>query len=252
MQILFLLKLLPIGVVLCYDVKRIYRQAVGQMRGVILMREMKKAEERRNEILDAADELFAQKGFDGTSTSAILEKVGIARGTLYYHFKSKEDIMDALIERYTSTMLAKAKTIAADKNIAVNERILRVVMALNVQNEHSGQQIMEHVHKPQNALMHRKIQQVILNQVPPILTSIIREGIEQGIYHTPYPYECMEMIIAYTNTVFDDDLVVMSEEERAARIPAFIFNVERMLGVESGSLLYMMQMFGNEGESGTK
>ena len=141
------------------------------------MREMKKAEERRNEILDAADELFAEKGFDGTSTSAILEKVGIARGTLYYHFKSKEDIMDALIERYTSTMLAKAKTVAADKNIAVNERILRVVMALNVQNEHGGQQIMEHVHKPQNALMHRKIQQVIINQVPPILSAIIREGI---------------------------------------------------------------------------
>lgn len=43
------------------------------------MREMKKAEERRNEILDAADELFTQKGFDGTSTNNILEKVGIAR-----------------------------------------------------------------------------------------------------------------------------------------------------------------------------
>lgn len=215
------------------------------------MREMKKAEERRNEILDAADELFTQKGFDGTSTSNILEKVGIARGTLYYHFKSKEDIMDALIERYTSTMLAKARAIAEDKSIAVNERILRVVMALNIQYENGGQEIMEHVHKPQNALMHRKIQQVVMNQVPPILTAIIRDGIEQGVYHTPYPYECMEMIIAYTNAVFDDDLVLMTDEERAARIPAFIFNVERMLGVENGSLLYMMQMFGKDGEGST-
>ena len=50
----------------------------------------KESEERRNEILDAVDELFGQKGFDGTSTNDILEKVGIARGTLYYHFKSKE------------------------------------------------------------------------------------------------------------------------------------------------------------------
>ena len=57
------------------------------------MRTVKNAEERRNEILDAAAELFKQKGFDGTSTGDILEKVGIARGTLYYHFKSKEDIM---------------------------------------------------------------------------------------------------------------------------------------------------------------
>lgn len=53
------------------------------------MRVVKEAEERRNEILDAADMLFADKGFDNTSTSDILEKVGIARGTLYYHLSQK-------------------------------------------------------------------------------------------------------------------------------------------------------------------
>ncbi|PJO42304.1 TetR/AcrR family transcriptional regulator [Lysinibacillus xylanilyticus] len=207
----------------------------------------KEAMERRNEILDAADELFGQKGFDGTSTNDILEKVGIARGTLYYHFKSKEDIMDALIERYNTQILGSAKEIASNKNIPVHERIVRVVMALNISGG-NGKEIIDHIHKPQNALMHQKIQKVIINGLPPILTEIIREGIEQGLFSTPYPYECMEMIVAYTNTVFDDDMVDLSDEERAARIPAFIFNVERLLGVESGSLMYMMQMFGNGGE----
>ena len=54
------------------------------------MRIVKEAEERRKEIFDAADELFCQKGFNGTSTNDIIEKVGIARGTLYYHFNSAE------------------------------------------------------------------------------------------------------------------------------------------------------------------
>ncbi|MBP2242961.1 AcrR family transcriptional regulator [Cytobacillus eiseniae] len=206
------------------------------------MRVIKKAEERRNEILDAADELFAQKGFDGTSTNDILNKVGIARGTLYHHFKSKEDIMDALIERYTVLLLGTAQEIAADKSIPVNERIIRVVMSLNISNE-NGKEIMEHIHKPQNALMHQKIQKVIINGVPPILTEIIREGIDQELFNTPYPYECMEMIVAYTNTVFDDDIVHLTNEELASRIKAFVFNVERLLGVESGSLMYMMKMF---------
>lgn len=207
----------------------------------------KEAMERRNEILDVADELFGQKGFDGTSTNDILEKVGIARGTLYYHFKSKEDIMDALIERYNAQILGAAKEIAANKSIPINERIIRVVMAINISGG-NGKEIIDHIHKPQNALMHQKIQKVIMNGLPPILTDIIREGIEQGLFSTPYPYECMEMIVAYTNTVFDDDMVDITEEERAARIPAFVFNVERLLGVESGSLMYMMKMFGNGGE----
>lgn len=206
------------------------------------MRVSKKAEERRNEILDAADELFGQKGFDGTSTNDILTKVGIARGTLYHHFKSKEDIMDALIERHAVHLLGAAQEIAADKSIPVNERIIRVVMSLNISGE-NGKEIMEHIHKPQNALMHQKIQKVIINGVPPILTGIIREGIDQGLFSTPYPYECMEMIVAYTNTVFDDDIVNLTNEELASRIQALIFNVERLLGVESGSLMYMMKMF---------
>ncbi|WP_339162614.1 TetR/AcrR family transcriptional regulator [Siminovitchia sp. FSL W7-1587] len=204
----------------------------------------KEAVERKNEILDAADELFGQKGFDGTSTKDILEKVGIARGTLYHHFKSKEDIMDALIERYSNRLLGTAQQIAADKSTPVIERIIRVVMSLNISGA-SSQEIMEHIHRPQNALMHQKIQKVIINGVTPILTEIIREGIEQGLFSTPYPYECMEMVVAYTNTVFDDDMVNMTDEERVSRIKALIFNVERMLKVESGSLMHMMKMFGS-------
>ena len=50
------------------------------------MRVVKEASVRRNEILDAAERLFVTKGFDKTSTNDILEQVGIARGTLYYHF----------------------------------------------------------------------------------------------------------------------------------------------------------------------
>lgn len=64
---------------------------------------------RKNEILDVASKLFAEKGFDHTSTREIIDQAGIARGTLYYHFKSKEEIMDALVERTTAELFAAAK-----------------------------------------------------------------------------------------------------------------------------------------------
>lgn len=213
------------------------------------MRVVKEALERRNEILDAADELFGQKGFDGTSTNDILERVKIARGTLYYHFKSKEDIMDALIERYSVRMLSTAQKIAGDKRVSVNERIIRVVMALNISGG-NGKEVIEHIHKPQNALMHQKIQRVIINKVTPILAELIHEGIGQGLFNTPFPYECMEMVVVYANTIFDDGAIELTEEENMIRIQAFIFNVERLLGVESGSLTYIMKMFVGENGGG--
>lgn len=208
------------------------------------MRIVKDAEERKNEILDAANELFSQKGFDGTSTGDILERVHIARGTLYYHFKSKEDIMDALIERMSTRMLLTAREIASDKSIPVRKRFVRVILSLNV-NDTGGREMIEHMHSPQNALMHQKTQKIILSRVTPILTEIIKDGIEECLFSTPYPYECTEMIMAYTNTVFDgDDTVELTEAELASRVEAFIFNVERLLGAQSGSFApYLMQIF---------
>lgn len=208
----------------------------------------KEAEERKNEIIDAADELFSQKGYDGTSTNDIIKKVGIARGTLYHHFKSKEDIMDALIERYSDRLLGAAQEIATDKSIPVVERLIEVVMAMNLSGK-SSKEIMEQIHKPQNALMHQKIQKVIFNEVPPILTEIIREGIEQGMFNTSFPYECMEMVVIYATAIFDGDMVTLTDEERWSRVLAFIHNLERLLGAESGSLMNTLKVFGMEDKS---
>jgi len=206
----------------------------------------KDADERKNEILDVANELFARKGFDATTISDIIEKVGVARGTVYYHFKSKEDIMDALIERYASRLLDAAKKIADDKSIPVFERLFQTLMALSADND-EGLVASEEIHKPQNALMHQKIQEVNMEGIPPILTGIVEDGIKEGLFDTPYPYETMEMVVAYTNTVFDNYTVNLAREDLLAKIKAFIFNLERLFGAKAGSFDSVMELFDLDG-----
>lgn len=199
------------------------------------MRIVKEAEERKNEILDVAERLFGTKGFDGTSTTDILNEIGIARGTLYYHFKSKEDILDAMIQRITDNMLARAGEIAGRKDVPVLQRLTETILALNMKGK-LADEIMEQVHKPQNALMHQKMQErLLLTGVTPIVTGLIEEGIAQGICRTDYPAEVVEMVLLYSNTVFDD-LSGYRGEERQKKIAAFIYNLERLLGMEDGSL----------------
>ena len=198
------------------------------------MRTVKEAEERKNEILDVAERLFGTKGFDNTSTSDILNEVGIARGTLYYHFKSKEDILDAMIDRRTGRLVEKAAALLAKKEIPVMRRLTMMMTALNV-NGSLGQEIMAQVHKPQNALMHQKMQERLLAGVNPLITGLIREGMAQGICRTEYPAEVAEMTLLYSNTVFDT-LAEHGKEERERKINAFIYNLERLLGMERGSM----------------
>lgn len=70
----------------------------------------------REQIVAAADDLFYQHGFEHTSFTAIASAVKISRGNFYYHFKSKDEILDAVIEaRLASTrqMLEEWETQAA-------------------------------------------------------------------------------------------------------------------------------------------
>lgn len=208
------------------------------------MRVVKDAVERKNEILDVAERLFCAKGFDNTSTNDILNEIGIARGTLYYHFKSKEDILDAMIERLTNQMVAKAATIALDESIPVLERLTRTIMSLNVDNE-LGNMIMEEVHRPQNALMHQKLENILLARVNKLITKIAEDGIKQGIIQTDYPAEAVEMIMTYSYIAFDS-MVQYSEEEEQRKIMGFVYHAERVLGMEQGALLEAMRPIFNK------
>ncbi|MDY4971665.1 MAG: TetR/AcrR family transcriptional regulator [Lachnospiraceae bacterium] len=203
------------------------------------MRIVKDAEERKNEILDVAERLFCAKGFDHTSTNDILNEIGIARGTLYYHFKSKEDILDAMIERLTNQIVAKAAAIALDDSIPVLERLTRTILSLNVNSE-LGDMIMEQVHRPQNALMHQKLEDRLLGRVNKLITKIAEDGIRQGIMHTDYPAEAVEMIMTYSYKAFDS-IVQYSEEEEIRKIEGFVYHSERMLGMERGALQEVMR-----------
>lgn len=199
------------------------------------MRVVKEAEERKNEILDAAERLFGIKGFDGTSTGEILDAVGIARGTLYYHFKSKEEILDAMISRMTFRLVEKAESVAAQKNVPVLQRFVMMMLSLNVGGDSFGQELLKQMHKPQNALMHQKMEKSMLSGLVPVIAGLINEGIEQGICQTDYPEEVAEMTFLYANTVFDD-LMEHSGEERQRKIEAFIYNLERLLNQERDSM----------------
>ena len=200
------------------------------------MRVVKEAEERREEILDVAEKLFAAKGFDNTSTGDILDAVGIARGTLYYHFKSKEDILDGVIQRITNRLMRDAGEIVRKKELPVLERLTKAIMSLNVESK-IGYEIMEQVHRPQNALMHQKMQATLLAGINPILTELVEEGIGQGICHTRYPESVVEMTILYANVAFDElNVARLSPEQREKKIAGFIYNMERLMGMAEGSL----------------
>ena len=193
----------------------------------------KEAEERKKEILDIAEDLFTAKGYDNTSTADILERAHIARGTMYYHFKSKEEILDALIDRIIQGVVCNVKS-ALSYKVPAPKKIISFVGAMRVDSA-IGKEIADHAHKPQNALMHQKILNSLLAVLTPIAAGIIKDGIKEGSLSTDYPEEAAEMLLIYSSVIFDD-MNEMTKAQREKKVAGFVFNMERLLGVESGGL----------------
>ena len=208
------------------------------------MRIVKTAEERKNEILDVAEQLFAEKGFDNASTNDIINKIGIARGTLYHHFASKEEILDAMVERMTSRSISRAAAVIADKSVPLLERLSAAVISLSL-NSGAGAEVFEQIHRPQNALLHQKMQERLMSGVVPLIAKLVEEGNADGTFDSPYPDEAAEMIMTYANIAFDA-LADTTPEQMERKRKAFIYHTGRILGAEKGGLdAAIMKIFEN-------
>ncbi|MDC2864602.1 TetR/AcrR family transcriptional regulator [Bacillus sp. BP-3] len=200
------------------------------------MRIVKEHEERRNEILDTAEKLFTSKGYMKTTVNDILQEIGIAKGTFYHYFKSKEEVMDAIIMRIVHADVAAAKKIASDPNIPVLDKLFHILMAQAPKTGGNKEKMIEQFHQPSNAEMHqRSLVQSILH-LTPVLTEVIKQGINEKVFMTDYPQETIEFLLASAQVIFDEGLFQWQPYEAMQRAKAFINITETTLGAKKGSL----------------
>ncbi len=82
------------------------------------------SEERKNEILDAALQVFAELGPQEASVDDVVKRAGLSKGTLYWYFKSKDRLIGALMKRFFAQELGKIRELQKGRG-SVRERLLR-------------------------------------------------------------------------------------------------------------------------------
>jgi TetR/AcrR family transcriptional regulator, acrAB operon repressor len=87
----------------------------------VVRRTKDEAQETRNRILDAAEQLFSEHGVSRTSLEDIAQTAGVTRGAIYWHFKDKSDLFAAMVNRVTLPMealVARSSDDAVDDPLA--------------------------------------------------------------------------------------------------------------------------------------
>lgn len=140
----------------------------------------------REEILKVAANLFARRGYAGTSMAEIADAVGIRSPSMYYHFRDKSEILKTLANFSLDSALADTRKLLKDKGVPVAKRLYSLiheqVYRLRVSPYELNCLFDPAFHTPEFASINKRLQ-VWLHDTE----ALIRQGIEDGSFSPQDP-----------------------------------------------------------------
>ncbi len=186
-----------------------------------------KKELRKKELIKIAYELFITKGYENTSVDEIIEKAGIAKGTYYYYFNSKEETLEEVIDMIMDIRVQNAKQVLMS-DMPIEQKFLNIIFSLRLNSQESNFQ--NTIHNPEHSILHEKINNTLIEEAIPLLAELVKEGMKTGLFNCDNIEERIRMTLIMSNQLFDH------QKANENTIGVFIDTVEKMLGAKKGTL----------------
>lgn len=206
-----------------------------------MSRTVKHPEERRKEILSAAGELFQTQGFRETPVDAIVRKAGVAKGTFYYYFQSKEEVLFALVHDLVVQMVEQASQVVSAPQLNALEKIRLLLTRQNQVLQAAAFNVMEELHLPENRELHERVNVETVLLFGPIIAGVVEEGVQEGLFQVDQPLETVQLILAGSQFLMDASMFDWNPDERFARLLALQALIERSLGAATGSFVFIVE-----------
>lgn len=153
---------------------------------------------RRAQIIATAQRLFFQEGYEKTTIAQIIEAVGIAKGTFYHYFTSKEELLEALAETMTGPVMASLEEILEDREASALEKIRRYFHGAAVWKANNRELIMaliQTMYRDDNILLRHRLNQFSMQITVGPFTRMVREGVERREFTVTDPEMCAAFIL---------------------------------------------------------
>lgn len=206
------------------------------------------ADNKTDIILNAAEELMcASSDPTGITVDMIARKAGIGKGSIYYYFKSKEEITDAVIERcYTLGIREYFESIREGGSTLDKIKMLFQSM-LREEFRDSSKNILLSLHLRDDIIVHQKLMMTAIKTLSPILCKLLEEGRSDGSIHTDTPRESSEMIVAMLTFLLDNTIFPSDNESMQRKLKLYSQVLETCLRSEKGSFDFLYTPFNGLG-----
>lgn len=203
-------------------------------------------EERRDEILDVSERMFLTEGYDRTSVADLIEAVGIAKGTFYYYFASKEEVMDAVVRRFIDREGARLQAIADLPAKTALQKLELLFAASRPDRDHVEKvEMLDRIHHT-DAELHMKSISLSIRKIVPILESVLLQGNAEGVFRVERTHVTAELAVAGIQFLFNDGFFPDDEEKNYDRLCDFVDLLEELFHARKGALGFVKRLFGEE------
>ena len=159
---------------------------------------MKKGDLKRAQILDAAERLFFERGYDRTSIQDILDALNMSKGGFYHYFDAKDSVLREISERRAERQFERLNT-----ELYTNRRspIERLNLLLALPNLFEGEDIhfsalmLKICYRDGDASIRAHRRRILLDRLMPHMDSVIEEGIADGSLHSRYPMQVGRILL---------------------------------------------------------
>lgn len=197
---------------------------------------------KRDMILDAMQALMSDDLASTASVSDIAKKAGIAKGGIYYYFKSKDEILDAVLERSYSQAVEQSWSITQKENLDALTKLKRLFMVCVYPDLTMHQkEMLNYLHLQDNLTLHHKFLALTIKEFTPILNEILLQGIKENTLHCEYPQQTSEIILSMLVFLLDHTLFPYNKEDISAKLHALAFMLEHSMGAPEGSFDFFFE-----------
>ena len=172
-----------------------------------------------NLIMDAAFRLFMEKGYEHTSVQDIIDNLGgLSKGAIYHHFKSKEEILVAVVERMTAESNRVLADIRDRSDLNGREK-LKTIFKSSVKRPVQDEIFTVAPDFRNNPRLLFLIFRDTVDEVAPnYILPIIEQGLSDGSIQTEYPRQLSELIILAANIWMNPMIFDSGEEDFYGRL----------------------------------
>lgn len=182
---------------------------------------MRKGEEKRQELLNAAEKLFCSRGYEATSVQDMMQSAGLSKGGFYHHFASKEDVIKALCVRRAqrAEAYAEAELATADTSMGRINAVLHSFIPLRREEADFVSMLLPLIAKPEGRAIAMTYQDALAEAFLPMLAAEVAAAAATDVVCPPV--KDVERIILHTiNHCWMDILAMLTRdgERRPERI----------------------------------